>query len=95
MSRDPAFAETYPAYMQLDHEAECEDEAREAGYHFVPPLPPSPEMVETFLRRANEDAAAVLASDRRYLLTGRGRMEAEKVNAAQRAQLDATREIKS
>lgn len=92
MSRDPAFAETYPAYMQLDHEAECEDEAREAGYHFVPPLPPSPEMVETFLRRANEDAAAVLASGHYYLLTGKGRVAAERVDAVARAQLERTKE---
>lgn len=89
---DPAYARDYPQYMKLDHEAECEDEARDAGYHFVPPLPPNPEMVETFLRRANEDAAATAASDRYYLRTGKGRAAAERVDAAARAQLDATRE---
>lgn len=89
---DPTRAETYPQYMQLDHEAEREDEARANGYHFLPVLPPNPEMVETFLRRANEDATAVLASDRYYLLTGKGRVAAERVDAAARAQLDATKE---
>jgi len=91
---DPASAETYPAYMQLDHEAECEDEAREAGWHFAPILPPSPEMVEAFLRRANERGTADLASSRYYLLTGNGRVAAECVDAAARAQLDASKESK-
>lgn len=89
---DPASAETYPQYMELDAEQEREDEAREAGYHFAAVLPPSPEMIEAFLRRANEDAATVLASDRYYLTTARGRLAAERVDAAARAQIDATRE---
>ena len=89
---DPAYAETYPQYCMLDAEQEREDEARERGWHFAPPLPPNPEMALTFLRRANEDAAAVLASNRRYLLTGKGRVAAERVDAAARAQLDATKE---
>lgn len=86
---DPAYARDYPQYMQLDHDA---DEARVNGYHFAPVLPPSPEMVETFVRRANERGAAALASDRYYLLTGKGRVAAERVDAATRAQLDATKE---
>lgn len=78
--------------MMLDAEQEREDEVRASGYHFASPLPPNPEMVETFLRRANEDAAAALASDRYYLTTARGRLAAEHVDAVARAQLDATRE---
>lgn len=85
----------YPDLMTADAETEAEDEAQAGGYHFVPILPPNPEMIETFLRRANEDAAAALASDCRYLLTGKGRIEAERVDAAARAQLDETRENKS
>ena len=91
---NPAYAETYPRYMQLDYEAECEDEARTNGYHFAPVLPPSPEMALTFLRRANEDAAAVLASNRYYSLTARGRLAAERVDAATRAQLERTKETR-
>lgn len=90
---DPASAETYPQYMTLDDEAEREDETVASGYHFAPILPPSPEMVEAFLRRANERAAVVLASDRYYLTTGKGRVAAERVDAAARAQLDATKEL--
>lgn len=89
---DPASAETYCQYMMLDAEQERADEARAGGWHFAPPLPPSPEMVETFLRRASEDAASVLASDRYYLMTGKGRVAAERVDAAARAQLERTKE---
>lgn len=78
--------------MMLDYEAEREDEAQANGWCFAPVLPPNPEMALTFLRRANEDAAAVLASNRYYLLTGKGRVAAERVDAATRAQLDATQE---
>jgi len=89
---DPAYARNYPDLIQLDHEAEREDDTVASGYHFAPILPPSPEMVEAFLRRANERAAADLASSRRYLLTGKGRTESERVDAAARTQLDATKE---
>lgn len=90
---DPAYARDYPQYMQLDHEADEADEARTNGWGFVAPvLPPNPEMVRTFLRRAKEDAAADAASDRYYLTTARGRLAAERVDAAARAQLDATKE---
>lgn len=89
---DPTSAETYPAYMMLDAEQEHADEAQANGWCFAPVLPPGPEMVETFLRRANEDAAAVLASDRYHLTTARGRLAAERVDAAQRAQLEHTKE---
>ena len=91
---DPAYAETYPQYMMLDAEQEREDEAQANGWHFAPPLPPNPEMVETFLRHANEDAAADAASDRYYLTTARGRLAAERVDAAARAQLERTKETR-
>lgn len=89
---DPAYAESYPQYMQLDHEQDCADEAQASGWQVVPAAPITPEMVETFLRRANEDAAAALASDRYFLTTARGRLAAERVDAAARAQLDDTKE---
>lgn len=89
---DPTYARDYPQYMQLDHEADEADEAQANGYHFAPVLPPNPEMARTFLRRANEDAAADAASDRYYLTTARGRLAAERVDAAARAQLKRTKE---
>lgn len=75
-----------------DYEQESADEVQANGWCFVPILPPSPEMVEAFLRRANERGAADLASSRYYLTTGKGRVAAERVDAAARAQLDATKE---
>lgn len=89
---DPTCARDYPQYMQLDHEADEADEAQANGCRFPPILPPSPEMIEAFLRRANERAAADLASRRYYLLTGKGRVSAERVDAAGRAQLERTKE---
>lgn len=90
---DPAYARDYPQYMQLDAEQEREDEAQANGCRFAPPLPPNPVMIEAFLRRANEDAAAALASNGYYLTTARGRLAAEHADAAAHAQLDATKEI--
>lgn len=43
-------------------------------------------------RRAAEDAAAGTASGRYYGMTARGRLAAERVADAQRAQLDASKE---
>lgn len=91
---DPAHARDYPQYIQLDAEQDREDELQANGWCFArwTVLPPNPEMVEAFLRRANEDAAAVLASNGYYLTTARGRLAAEAVDAAARAQLDASKE---
>lgn len=64
------------------------------GYHL--PIQPTDEqcalMREVYARREREKAVAVLASDRYYLRTARGRLAAERVDAAARAQLDATKE---
>lgn len=89
---DPASAETYPQYMMLDGEQEREDEAWASGYRFAPILPPNPEMVEAFLRRANENAETCQTSHHYYLLTGKGRVAAERLDAAARAQIERTKE---
>ena len=60
------------------------------------PIQPTDEqrafMGEAHACRAAEDAASVVASIRYYTLTARGRLAAERVDAAARAQLERTKE---
>jgi len=80
--------------MMADGEQECEDEARALGWRFPPLLPPSPKMVEAFQRLARAAAGAGVSSDHYYLLTGKGRVAAERIDAAARAQLERTKETR-
>jgi hypothetical protein len=89
--RDP---QTYPEYMMQDAEREAEEERLARGA--LPPIQPTDEqralMRATFAARAIEKALA--GQCRYYTTTAKGRLAAEKVDAMQRAQLDATRESK-
>jgi hypothetical protein len=92
MSRDPAYAETYPEFQRLD--AETEEALAALGFRAHPPLTDEQLIAlrAAHVRREAEDAAACAASDRYYLTTARGRLAAEGVDAAARAQLDVTKE---
>jgi len=80
--------------MMLDAEQEREDEMQANGWR--PPCKLTTEhcriLTEARLRRAREDAATCVASDRYYTLTARGRLAAERVDAAACAQLERTKE---
>ena len=62
------------------------------------PIQPTDEqraaMREVYARRGHEKAAAGAGSARYYSLTARGRMAAERVDAAARAQLERTKETR-
>lgn len=84
--------QTYPEFMMQDAERESEEDRTALGY--LTPIQPTEEqralMRATFASRAIEKALA--CSGRYYTHTARGRLAAERVDAAARAQLDATKE---
>jgi len=85
----------YPDFMELDDEREREDEQRALGYPPPARLTDAQRVVlrEAYTRRTREYAATQAESHRCYLLTGKGRVAAERVDAAARAQLEKTKEI--
>jgi hypothetical protein len=100
MSALPEDAETYPRYCMLDHERDAEEALAALG--FRPHVPLTDDeltkkqlavLAAAYARRAAEDAAVAAASRRYSLTTALGRLAAERVADAQRAQLDATKEI--
>ena len=86
----------YPDAMMADAERERGAALRANAYHL--PIQPTDEqramMRAVYARRVTEIAAANVASARYYTLTARGRLAAERVDAAERAQLARTKETR-
>ena len=84
----------YADFMRGEAEQEREDEAFKAGY--PAPLPENQRafMQTLFAIRAAERLAVATESARYYTCTYRGRLAAERSGAAERAQLDATKETR-
>jgi len=86
----------YPDAMMANDERERGAALRANAYHL--PIQPTDEqramMRAVYARREAEKAAASAASAHYYSLTARGRLAAERVDAAACAQLERTKETR-